>query len=162
MKCVIQRVLEARLEVDGVVHAELTSPGLVALVGFERGDPPGVVPWCADRLVHLRIFPDDAGKMNRSVIDVGGGLLLVPNFTLAGEASRGRRPSFDRATAPDLARSLFESLVSHVSNSVPNTQSGVFRTHMRVSLVNDGPVTLLLDSRDMPGASATGLAETSV
>lgn len=137
MKSVVQRVARARLEVDGVLRAEVPGPGLVVLVGIEATDTDADLAWTADKLPNLRIFPDDQGKM-----------LLIPNFTLAGDAARGRRPSFDRAMKPDLSEPAFTRLVELSRAIYPAVTTGVFRAHMHVDLTNDGPVTLILDSRD--------------
>lgn len=148
MKSVVQRVARARLEVDGVLRAEVPGPGLVVLVGIEATDTDADLAWTADKLPNLRIFPDDQGKMNRSLIDIAGTMLLIPNFTLAGDAARGRRPSFDRAMKPDLSEPAFTRLVELSRAIYPAVTTGVFRAHMHVDLTNDGPVTLILDSRD--------------
>ena len=148
MKAVVQRVSEATLRVDGAVRAEVTAPGgLVVLVGLDEEDVPADRTWLAEKVVNLRIFPDEAGKMNKSVIDIGGTVMLVPNFTVAGDARKGRRPSFDRAMKPEQAEGEFDALVEAVRAIHPKVSRGVFRAHMHVSLVNDGPVTILLDSR---------------
>lgn len=149
MKAVVQRVLNARVEVDGVLKAHAPAPkgGLVALVGLEETDTPDDRRWMAEKLVNLRIFPDADGRMNRSLIDTGGTLVIVPNFTVAGDASRGRRPGFDRAMKPPRAEDEFVLLVEAARAIHPAVASGVFQAHMVVTIVNDGPVTILLDSR---------------
>lgn len=151
MKAVVQRVSRARLTVDGAVRAEVPAErgGLVVLVGLTQVDGPTDRAWMADKVANLRIFPDEAGKMNRSIIDTGGVIMLVPNFTVAGEARRGRRPSFDRAMAPDRAESEFSALLTELSRVYPQVSQGVFRAHMEVEIVNVGPVTILLDSREV-------------
>lgn len=119
------------------------------LAGFEGTDTEDGLPWMAEKVVNLRIFEDDQGKMNRSVLDVSGSILLVPNFTLAGDCAKGRRPSFDRAMRPELAEPMFARFASLVESRVsPPTavRLGVFRADMKVSLVNDGPITLVLDT----------------
>jgi D-aminoacyl-tRNA deacylase len=146
MKAVVQRVSEAAVEVDGREVAKI-GPGLLVLVGIEAADTEVDRAWMADKLPNLRIFEDAAGKMNRSVLDVGGAILLVPNFTVAGDARKGRRPSFDNAMRPELSEPEFASLAAAVAAPGVCVETGVFRAHMRVSLVNDGPVTILLDSR---------------
>lgn len=145
MRLVIQRVERAEVAVDGRVVGRIEG-GLMVLAGFVEGDPDSCVPWAAEKLAELRIFTDEAGKMNRSVRDVGGGVLLIPNFTLAGDAAKGRRPSFDRAMKPDRASVLFEELVSALVARGVVTEKGVFRAHMKVTLTNDGPVTIVVDS----------------
>jgi len=121
--------------------------GLTVLVGIEQADTPADLEWMADKVVNLRIFEDAQEKMNLSVKDVGGGVLLVPNFTLAGDARKGRRPSFDNAMRPEQAEGVFAALIARVKGEVPDTVGGVFRAHMNVSLVNDGPVTIVISSR---------------
>lgn len=149
MKAVVQRVSEARLTVEGVERAAVPpgAGGLVVLVGLEGGDTPTDRTWMADKVANLRIFADAAGKMNLSVIDVGGTIMLVPNFTVAGDAQRGRRPGFDRAMKPEQAEGEFELLVAATAAHCPRVSRGVFRADMKVMLINDGPVTILLDSR---------------
>lgn len=149
MKAVVQRVESASVEVDGRVVGAIGT-GLLVLVGIEAGDVDDDVRWLADKLANLRIFEDDAGRMNRSVLDVGGAVLLVPNFTVAGDARKGRRPSFDSAMAPGAAEPMFVALVGALRATGVGVESGVFRAHMRVTLVNDGPVTILLPSREAP------------
>lgn len=119
------------------------------LEGFECTDTDAALPWMAEKIVNLRIFEDDEGKMNRSVLDVGGSILLVPNFTLAGDCAKGRRPSFDRAMRPEQAELMFARFVALVESrvSAPTVvRTGIFRADMKVSLVNDGPITLVLDT----------------
>lgn len=148
MRAVVQRVRGASLLVDGVVRAGVPegSPGLVVLAGLFESDGETERAWLADKIVNLRIFPDTDGKMNRSVSDVEGTIMLVPNFTLAGEAERGRRPSFDRAMKPPRAEDEFAALARAVRLLHPRTVEGVFRAHMHVTLTNDGPVTIVLES----------------
>jgi D-tyrosyl-tRNA(Tyr) deacylase len=147
MKAVVQRVSEASLSVEGRVVAAVPSPGgLVVLAGLEERDTPDDRRWMAEKLVNLRIFGDAQGKMNLSVLDIGGSILMVSNFTVAGDAARGRRPSFDHAMKPELARSEFALLCAAVRALCPRVSEGVFGAHMHVSLVNDGPVTILLES----------------
>ncbi len=157
MKAVVQRVSHARLTVDGVERALVPagSGGLVALVGLEETDAAADRVWMADKIANLRIFPDLEGKMNRSVIDAGGAIMLVPNFTVAGSAERGRRPSFDRAMKPERSEPEFAALAEELRRHCPRVTTGVFRAHMLVELINDGPVTILLDSRQGgPGRSS--------
>lgn len=148
MKCVIQRVSGASLVVEGAVRAEFGTAGLVVLAGFARGDTDADYQWAGEKVVNMRIFPDGQGKMNLSVLDIAGEVLLVPNFTLAGDASRGRRPSFDGALEPELAAAMFERFAGCVRGLTAKTQTGVFGAHMQLSLTNNGPVTIVLDSRD--------------
>lgn len=145
MKLVIQRVSSASVTVDGAVRASIDR-GLLVLAGLTDTDADADLEWCAGKVAELRIFEDEQGKMNRSVAEVGGAVLLVPNFTLAGDARKGRRPSFDRAMKPELAAPAFDRFAAMVAARGVPVQTGVFRAHMNVSLVNDGPVTILLDS----------------
>lgn len=156
MKAVLQRVSSASVVVEGVCRAK-TAPerhGLLVLAGLEETDTDADIAWMAEKIPHIRIFADDEGKMNRSALDVGGTIILVPNFTLAGDAVKGRRPSFDRAMRPERSEAAFESFVSRVRAIAPDVQTGVFRAHMRVELVNDGPITILLDSRAAVNAAS--------
>ncbi len=146
MKGLIQRVSRASVSIEGREVGSIRA-GLLVLVGIERGDGDADLAFIADKIPNLRVFEDADGKMNRSVGDIGGGLLLVPNFTLAGDCRKGRRPSFDRAMPPGDAEPLFEQLVERVRSSGVPVETGRFRAHMHVELLNDGPVTLLLDSR---------------
>ena len=146
MRSVVQRVARGVVRVDRQVVGEV-GHGLVVLLGVAAGDGPDDARWMADKLAQLRIFEDEAGKMNRSVKDVGGGVLLVSQFTLLGDARKGNRPSFVAAAPPGEASTLYEEVAALLrARSVP-VATGVFRAHMEVELVNDGPVTLLLDSR---------------
>lgn len=147
MKLVIQRVSSARVEVDTRVVGSIEA-GLMVLAGLVEGDAEADLTWAAEKLANLRIFEDEQGKMNRSVLDTRGGILLVPNFTLAGEAVKGRRPSFDRAMKPEVAGPMFARLAELLRAAGAPTQTGVFRAHMVVTLVNDGPVTILLDTAE--------------
>lgn len=145
MRVVLQRVSEASVEVEGEVAGAI-GPGMVALAGFSDDDDRETVAWMAGKLVGLRIFDDGAGRMNRSVIDVGGEVLVVSQFTLYGDAAKGRRPSFVRAARPEVAIPLYEAFLEEMRTLVPGrVQCGRFGAAMRVALVNDGPVTLLLE-----------------
>jgi D-aminoacyl-tRNA deacylase len=141
---VLQRVSRAGVSVDGELAASI-GPGLLALVGVEHGDGPQDVETLAGKLAGLRIFSDDAAKMNLSIVDVGGEILVVSQFTLLGDVSKGRRPSFSNAAPPDEARPLVDSLVATLSRIGIPTASGVFGAAMEVDLCNDGPVTLVLE-----------------
>lgn len=145
MIAVIQRVTEAAVRVDGAVVGEI-GPGLLALVAVEPGDDDARIARMAERLLGYRVFDDGQGKMNRSVVDVGGGLLLVSQFTLAADTTRGMRPSFTSAAPPDAAERGFERLVGLCRQGLARVETGRFRAHMVVSLVNDGPVTFRLQS----------------
>jgi D-tyrosyl-tRNA(Tyr) deacylase len=151
MRAVVQRVRYARVEVDDRVVGSI-GPGLLALVGVQRGDGPADVAHVAAKLRELRIFDDDGGadgrvRMNRSVVDVGGAVLVVSQFTLAADTRRGRRPSFDSAAAPDDARRLYEDVVAELRASGVAVETGEFQAAMRVTLENDGPVTFVVESR---------------
>jgi len=145
MRAVIQRVSEARVEVEGKVVGQV-GPGLLVYLGVGQGDTEADVQFMAEKLAHLRIFADEAGKMNHSVIDIGGGVLLVSNFTLHGDCRKGRRPGFDGAADPALAEGLYEKVAQVISQQGVPVEKGVFGAHMHVTSVNDGPVTFLLDS----------------
>lgn len=144
VRLVIQRVSSASVRVDGEVVGAI-GRGLLVLVGIERGDSPSRVRAAAEKLAGLRIFEDPDGKMNLDAAAVGGAFLIVSQFTLAGSIERGRRPSFDRAAPPDEAAPLVEALVDDLRSRGFRVETGRFRAHMEVELVNDGPVTLIAD-----------------
>jgi D-aminoacyl-tRNA deacylase len=150
MKVVLQRVKNAHVEVAGVTVGAI-GPGLVLLLGVARTDTRKDADYLVDKTLHLRIFPDEAGRMNRSIIETGGALLVVSQFTLYGDCKKGRRPSFDEAAPGEQARELYEYFVSHLkfSNISSNiiVETGVFQAEMEVHLVNDGPVTIILESK---------------
>jgi D-tyrosyl-tRNA(Tyr) deacylase len=145
MRVVIQRVSAARVRVAGETVGEI-GRGLLVLLSVARADGPKDVEYIAGKLRDLRIFEDDHGRMNRSVADVGGAFLIVSQFTLHGDARKGRRPSFDKAAPPELARQLYEDVVRVLREQGMRVETGAFQAHMQVGLVNDGPVTILLDS----------------
>jgi len=145
MRTVIQRVNRAELRVGGQVRAEIKA-GLVALVGIERSDTDADRSWTAAKIANIRVFEDGDGKMNRSVLESDGAVLLVPNFTVAGDCRKGRRPSFDKAMAPEQASAVFDALVDELRSLGAQVQTGVFRAHMHVDLENDGPITLVIES----------------
>ena len=152
MRAVVQRVTSAQVTVEGELTGRIDA-GLCVLVGVGRDDDEVDATTLADKVARLRIFEDDAGKMHLSVLDVGGALLAVSQFTLYGDTSRGRRPSFGLAMEPGRAEQLFECFCTAARNLGVTVATGRFRTHMSVSLVNDGPVTLLLDTaRDSAAA----------
>ena len=148
MRAVVQRVTSARVTVDDRVTGEI-GVGLLVLVGVEQGDGPADVQYISSKIRDLRIFPDDAGKMNLSVLDRQGGVLVVSQFTLAGDARNGRRPSFASAAAPQIAKDLYEDVVRELWASGLTVATGEFQAMMQVALVNDGPVTILLDSKKL-------------
>ena len=145
MRVVLQRVSRARVTVDGRVTGEIGS-GLLLLVGFTAADSEDALAWMAEKVRGLRIFPDDAGKMNRSLDEVGGGVLVVSQFTLYGDTRKGRRPSFVDAAPPERAIPLYERFVALLRAGAPGpVATGEFGAMMDVELVNDGPVTLMLE-----------------
>ena len=145
MRIVLQRVSSARVSVDGRECGRI-GPGLVALVGVGRDDGPDDVTYAAGKIRNVRLFEDDAGRLNRSLAEVGGELLVVSQFTLYGDCRRGRRPSFDKAARPADARRIYEDLVAALRASGLTVRTGRFQAMMQVELANEGPVTLLLDS----------------
>ena len=148
MKLVLQRVSQGSVSVDGQVVGAIDR-GLVVLVGVGQGDTETTATRIIDKLLALRIFADAAGKMNRSVVDVGGEVLMISQFTLYADCRKGRRPAFTQAAAPDEARRLYEYCVASVGRSGVRTQTGIFAADMQVSLINDGPVTIVLDSAEL-------------
>ena len=146
MRAVVQRVSRAEVRVDGAVTGSI-GPGLAVLLGVGQGDAEKDADYLADKVVNLRVFADEAGLMNRSVLEVRGGLLVISQFTLLGDCRKGRRPGYSDAAAPEEANRLYEAFVTRVRESGLQVETGVFRASMDVELVNQGPVTLLLDSR---------------
>ncbi|MGF1546632.1 MAG: D-aminoacyl-tRNA deacylase [Thiotrichales bacterium] len=144
----LQRVTAGRVDIAAVSVARIER-GLVVLIGIERGDTEAEANLLLERLLHYRVFPDSEGKMNLSLRDIAGGLLLVPQFTLPADTRKGRRPSFSTAAPPDLGRRLFTHLVERARRYHPDVATGVFGADMQVALVNDGPVTFWL--RSPPG-----------
>ncbi|QDU88344.1 D-tyrosyl-tRNA(Tyr) deacylase [Pirellulimonas nuda] len=151
MRSVIQRVSEARVTVDDQVVGQVGA-GLLVLLGVGPDDGESQVEWMAEKLVGLRVFEDEHGKMNRSLLDVRGAMLIVSQFTLLGDCRKGRRPSFVNAAPPELAERLYDSFVRAVGRRGVETAAGKFRRQMQVALVNDGPVTLIVDSPEPGGA----------
>jgi len=145
MRAVIQRVSRASVSVDGQVRGEI-GPGAVVLLAVGREDTAATAARMAERVAQLRIFSDDAGKMNRSLLDTGGAALVISQFTLYGDARGQRRPSFVQAGSPELGKALYEEFVRALEGLGVRVSTGVFQAHMSVELVNDGPVTILLDS----------------
>jgi D-tyrosyl-tRNA(Tyr) deacylase len=146
VRTVLQRVSRASVSVESEIVGCI-GHGLVALVGVAAGDGPADVAYTASKIRDARVFGDEAGRMNRSVAEVGGALLLVSQFTLLGDVRHGRRPAFDAAASPEDARRLYEALVDALRASGLHVETGRFQAHMHVELVNDGPVTILVDSR---------------
>jgi D-tyrosyl-tRNA(Tyr) deacylase len=146
MRSVLQRVTSARVNVDGRVVGQI-SAGLLVFAAVERGDGADDIQYTAGKIKELRIFEDESGKMNRSIAEAGGAVLVVSQFTLCGDCRKGRRPSFDVAEPPAGAKPLYERLVAALRALDLKVETGEFQAHMDVELVNDGPVTLMLDSR---------------
>lgn len=144
MKAVVQRVSSARVLIDGEVVGEI-GRGLAVLLGVARGDTEGEAWWLADKLVGLRVFDDDAGKMNLDLRQVGGAMLIVSQFTLLGDCRKGRRPSYTEAARPEQAERLYESFVAAVGSQGIPVATGRFQAMMQVELVNEGPVTLIVE-----------------
>lgn len=146
MRAVVQRVASAAVRVDGTVVGSI-GQGLLVYLGVGAGDTDADVAYIVDKVLHLRIFPDAAGKMNRDVGEAGGGILLVSAFTTQADARKGRRPSFDGAMAYEAAEALYERVAAELRKSSVTVQTGRYREHMLVDSTNDGPVCVLLDSR---------------
>jgi D-tyrosyl-tRNA(Tyr) deacylase len=144
VKIVLQRVSRAAVRVEGRTVGEI-GRGLLLLVAIERGDTESILDSLADKVVNLRIFPDEAGRMNRSSLDERAELLVVSQFTLAGSLERGRRPSFENAAAPEIAQELLESFLEKLRKTPLRVETGRFRAAMEVELINDGPVTFVLE-----------------
>ena len=148
MRAVVQRVTEADVSVDGEITGQIKG-GLVVLLGVEEGDSQTDVDYLAEKITGLRIFEDDEGKMNRSLLDTGGSILAVSQFTLLGDVRKGKRPCFSKAAPPQEADKLYRSFIDKVKEKGIETQEGVFQAEMLVKIYNDGPVTILLDSRKL-------------
>ena len=144
MKAVIQRVTSASVTVDNRVVGEI-GQGLLVLLGIERGDQQAQADWLAEKIATLRVFEDEHGKMNRSLVDVGGAGLAVSQFTLAGNCAKGRRPSFDTAAPPDIGKLRYEQFIEALRQLQLPVETGIFQADMQVALVNDGPVTFILE-----------------
>ena len=145
MRAVVQRVIKAVVTVEGSVVGAI-GPGLLVLLGVSRADTVSSADYMVEKLLGLRIFEDDGGRMNRGVREVGGAVLVVSQFTLFGDVRRGKRPSFDDAARPEQARSLYQYVVEKIREQGVECSTGEFQAMMHVSLVNDGPVTILVDS----------------
>ena len=146
MRAVVQRVLKSSVSVDGVITGAIEK-GFTVLLGVEEGDTKEDADYLGEKIVGLRVFDDEDGKMNLSLSDVGGALLVISQFTLLGDCRKGKRPSFIKAARPEIAKELYEYFVVFCKNRGIFVQEGVFQAEMVVSIENDGPVTLLLDSR---------------
>lgn len=144
MRAVVQRVAWAQVEVDGQTVARIEK-GLLILLGIARDDSPDIVRQAVDKLLHLRIFANETGRFDHSVLEVGGSLLVVSQFTLLGDCRKGRRPNFLEAASPDFARAIYQDFLDELRKSGINVQNGIFQASMAVSSLNDGPVTLILD-----------------
>ncbi len=145
MRAVVQRVSRAAIEIDGMNTATI-GRGLVIFLGIRGGDSANDCIWMAEKIIHLRIFPDRDGKMNTSLADMGGEMLIVSQFTLYGDCRKGRRPGFSAAAPPEIAEPLYNQFIEEVKRRGIPVATGTFQTEMAVDLVNDGPVTILLDS----------------
>lgn len=145
MRAVVQRVSRAEVRIEGKAVGRIEA-GMVVLAGVGRSDTPQAARWLAEKIVNLRIFEDDQGRMNRSLLETAGAILCVSQFTLYGDCRKGRRPSYDEAASPQAAASLYESFVDSLRAYGVRVETGEFRAMMDVELINDGPVTLLLDS----------------
>jgi D-tyrosyl-tRNA(Tyr) deacylase len=146
MRCVVQRVTAASVSVEGQVVGEI-GRGLVALIGVANGDAPADIDYIASKIRGLRVFADEQGKMNRSVLDASGQVLAISQFTLLGDARRGRRPAFADAAPPALARQAYDAVVQALRTAGVPVATGVFQADMALTLTNDGPVTIMIDSR---------------
>ncbi|HZT72854.1 MAG TPA: D-aminoacyl-tRNA deacylase [Terriglobales bacterium] len=153
MRAVLQRVSRARVRVGETITGEIGA-GLVALIGVERGDTDADVQYLAAKIPNLRLFADDAGKMNLSLKQCGGAILAISQFTLLADCRKGLRPSFERAAAPAEAEALYQALVAALREAGCEVATGVFRAVMSVELANEGPVTICLESRDRPDGEA--------
>ena len=145
MRCVVQRVTSASVTVDGKTVGEI-GKGMMVLIGVSEEDGPADLKYIAEKVMHLRIYDDENGVMNRSILDAGGDILAVSQFTLYGDARGGRRPSYFRAAKPEKANAMYEELIDSWRQAGLRVETGRFRAEMQVALVNDGPVTILLDS----------------
>ena len=145
MRALVQRVTRASVTVDGRVTGAI-GDGLLVLVGATHDDGGAQVRWLAAKVAGLRVFADEAGKMNRDVRQAGGGVLVVPQFTLYGDARHGKRPEFTAAARPEIAEPLFEAFCAELATLAVRVERGVFRVHMQVELLNDGPITLMIET----------------
>jgi D-tyrosyl-tRNA(Tyr) deacylase len=145
MKIVVQRVLSASVEIDNNLHSSIDN-GLLVLIGISNTDDEETVEWVSNKLINLRIFNDDDGKMNKSILDIEGEILLVPNFTIYGDVKKGYRPNFMSSAKPNISAPLFNSLIEKLKDLYPSKiQCGIFGADMKVKLTNDGPVTIIIE-----------------
>ena len=147
MRCIVQRVLEASVTIDGVVHSRIDK-GLLVLAGYTDTDDDKTINYVCDKLVNLRIFEDENGKLNKSLLEVGGAIMLVSNFTVYGDTSHGRRPSFVKSASGDISEPMYNKSIEIIRNSGVHCESGVFGADMKVALVNDGPVTVVVEKEN--------------
>jgi D-tyrosyl-tRNA(Tyr) deacylase len=145
MRAVIQRVSRSSVKVDGIIQGEI-SQGMLVLLGIRGGDTNIDLQWLAEKIVHLRIFEDQQGKMNKSLADIDGEMLIISQFTLYGDCRKGRRPGFSSAAPPEIAEPLYQQFIEEVKNRQVRVATGIFQATMEVELINDGPVTLMLDT----------------
>lgn len=145
MKIIVQKVSKASVEIDGKIEGAIGS-GLLALVGINTGDDEKVIKWISNKLCNLRVFPDEEGKMNRSVQDIGGGILVISNFTLYGDVKKGFRPNFMAAAPPEISEPIYDKLLEHLKNNYDiDIQTGSFGAMMNIKLINEGPVTVIIE-----------------
>ena len=148
MKAVIQRVTRASVTIDGMINGTI-GEGLLVLLGIEDADGVEDIIWLSNKIVNLRIFGDDAGMMNRSVLEVGGGILLISQFTLHASTKKGNRPSYIKASKPDVAIPLYEKMIEQLEKDLgKKIETGIFGADMKVELLNDGPVTIVIDTKN--------------
>ncbi len=147
MRLVIQRVSEASVTIDGAINGKITT-GLVVLIGIEEADDASDIEWLVQKTVNMRIFPDEEGKMNRSLLDISGALLLISQFTLHASTKKGNRPGFTQAARPEQAIPLYEAFIESCKQTGLAVETGIFGADMKISLVNDGPVTIIIDSKN--------------
>lgn len=148
MKVVIQRVTSSNVKVDGKIVGEINQ-GLNILLGVLKDDTKEDIQKLINKIINLRIFSDENGKMNKSIQDIDGELLVISQFTLAGNCKKGRRPSFDNSASPDIAKNYYEEFINQAKQYIKNVQSGIFAASMEVNIINDGPVTFILDSKEL-------------
>lgn len=148
MKVVIQRALSSSVAIDGKINGEI-GPGIMILVGFEAEDNSEDIEWCTKKIINLRIFDDENGVMNRSILESGGDILVISQFTLMASTKKGNRPSYIKAAAPDISIPLYETFKKELSSQLgKEIQCGIFGADMKVSLINDGPVTIIIDTKN--------------